>query len=402
MLVGPYLLRNRVVMPPLTRNRADRGDMPTDLMALYYAQRAGAGLLIVEGSPISREAVAYPGTPGIYNAEQVAAWRRVTDAVHARGGVIFLQLWHVGRQSHSSTQPGGALPVAPSAVRIDSEIFTRNGPQPFETPRALELHEIEGIVETYADAARNALRAGFDGVEIHAANGYLLDQFLNDQVNLRTDAYGGPVGHRMRLLLEVTDAVSSVWGPERVGVRLSPSSTWMECRDSDPKHLYSEVVTALAPRGLAYLHLVEPTIAGSETVEAAEDAIPTAHFRSLYPGTIIVAGDHTPESGAQAVLSGGADLVAYGRSFISNPDLPARLAAGAPLRPADRSRFYGGGEKGYTDYPSLVDEERLRLVEEALDSGALSRDRLQAALSQRSPLSLLDSGDYYVRLKLAE
>jgi len=371
VLVGPYLLRNRLVMPPLTRNRATSEFVPTARMAVYYAQRASAGLQVAEGSPISAQAVAYPRVPGIWNAAQRDGWRQVTDAVHARGGVIFLQLWHVGRVSHSLTQPSGELPVAPSATRIvEGTIYTREGLQEFETPRALETDEVYAIVADYAAAAQNAMRAGFDGVEIHGANGYLVDQFLNGQVNRRTDEYGGDVPNRLRFLLEVVAAAASVWGPERVGVRLSPSGTWMDCRDADKKGLYSAVVEALSERSLAYLHLVEPTIAGSMTVEASPDAIPSAYFRQLYRGTLIVSGDHTLESGSKAIENGTTDLVGYGRAFIANPDLPRRFELGAPLAAADRRFFYTHGDEGYTDYPSIEEERHLAVSERGKRGGA--------------------------------
>lgn len=352
--VGPYNLPNRIVLPPLTRNRATADFVPTPRMVTYYAQRATAGLLVAEGTAISPEAVAYPRVPGIWSDEQVAAWRTVTDAVHAEGGVIFVQLWHVGRVSHSLTQPAGSLPVAPSAVAVhEATIYTAQGPREFEVPRALASQEIRRVVGDYGHAARQAVRAGFDGVEIHGANGYLIDQFLNDNTNLRDDEYGGDIPNRMRFLLEVVDAVTEVWGSDRVGIRLSPSGTFMDCNDSDKRSLYGSAVTALGGRGLAYLHLVEPTIAGSLSVEAPPDAIPTSWFRGLYPGTLIVSGDHTFESGTRALAEGTADLVGFGRAFIANPDLPRRFAFGAPLTPPDRRTFYTDGDAGYIDYPTL-------------------------------------------------
>jgi N-ethylmaleimide reductase len=399
--VGPYLLRNRIVMPPLTRNRADAQFVPTPRMALYYAQRATAGLQVAEGTAISEQAVAYPRVPGIWSAAQVAAWRHVTDAVHAAGGVIFQQLWHVGRVSHSLTQPTGDVPVAPSAVRIDqATIMTADGPKDFETPRALETGEVEAIVQDYAHAARNAMRAGFDGVEIHGANGYLIDQFLNDQVNRRTDRYGGPLENRLRFLLEVVDAVTGVWGSDRVGVRLSPSGTFMQCRDTDRKALYTAAVRALDGYALAYLHLVEPTIAGSMSVEASPDAVPTAYFRDVYSGTLIVSGDHTYETGTEALANGTTDLVGYGRAFISNPDLPYRFAQQLPLAPAERKTFYVDGDAGYLDYPSVAETEHLAALQESIERGHLSREAVRRALAAGDPLRQVRSGQLHARLQL--
>jgi N-ethylmaleimide reductase len=357
--VGRYELRNRIVLPPLTRNRATEDFVPTPRMTAYYAQRASAGLIIAEGTAISPQAVGYPRVPGIWNDEQVCAWRAVTDAVHAEGGCIFVQLWHVGRVSHSLTQPGGQRPVAPSPVAVpDDTIVTPEGLREFEVPRALTTEEVCSVVDDYAQAATNAVRAGFDGVEIHAANGYLIDQFLNDNINMRDDEYGGPVSARVRFLLEVADAVSAAVGVDRVGVRLSPSGTFMGCHDSNRRAVYGAAVAALAERPLAYLHLIEPTIAGNVTVDAAPDAMPSSYFRRLFPGTLIVAGDHTFESGSRVIAAGEADLVGYGRAFISNPDLPLRFAVGAPLTTPDLDTFYTDGDEGYVDYVTL-DEEPL-------------------------------------------
>jgi N-ethylmaleimide reductase len=403
VLLGPYLLRNRVVMPPLTRNRADADFVPTPRMAVYYAQRASAGLQVAEGTAISEQAVAYPRVPGIWSRAQVAAWQGVTGAVHAAGGVIFQQLWHVGRVSHSLTQPSGEAPVAPSAVRIDqARIMTADGLKDFETPRALETDEVEAIVEDYAHAARNAMRAGFDGVEIHGANGYLIDQFLNDQVNRRTDRYGGDLSNRLRFLLEVVDAVTGVWGPERVGVRLSPSGTFMQCTDTDRKGLYTAAVRALDSRGLAYLHLVEPTIAGSMSVEASPDAVPSAYFREVYGGTLIVSGDHTFDTGTEAISNGLADLVGYGRAFISNPDLPYRFAQGLPLAPAERKLFYTDTDEGYIDYPSTAEVEHLAAVQDAIGCGRLSPQAVRRALADADPLHQVSSGQLHARHVLAD
>jgi len=360
--VGPYELRNRLVMAPLTRNRAGAGNVPGALNANYYAQRASAGLIITEASQVSPQGLGYPSTPGIYSQEQVEGWRLVTNAVHERGGRIFLQLWHVGRISHPSLQPDGALPVAPSAITPEGEASTFEGPQPFVTPRALEIDEIPGIVEQYRQGAKNALAAGFDGVEIHSANGYLLDQFLQDGSNQRTDQYGGSIENRARLLVEVTEAVTSVWGAERVGVRLSPTGTFNSMYDSNPAALFSYVASALNRFGLAYLHLVEPRADADALKRWAKDignlddkevGLAARYFRPIFTGTIISAGGYDRELGNAVLAAGDADLVAYGRLFIANPDLPERFALNAPLNTPDRLSFYGGDERGYTDYPSL-------------------------------------------------
>jgi N-ethylmaleimide reductase len=345
--IGPHRLRNRVVMAPMTRSRAGEGNAPTELTAEYYAQRASAGLIVTEASQVSPEGVGYPFTPGIHTDAQVRGWRRVTDAVHGRGGLIFLQLWHVGRISHPDFQPGGALPVAPSAVAARGEAFTTEGPKPFPVPRALDAAEIPGVVAQFAEGARRALDAGFDGVEIHGANGYLIDQFLRDGSNRRTDAYGGPVANRVRFLLEVTDAVAGVWGAGRVGVRVSPWSGFNDMSDADPAALFVHAAERLSPYGLGYLHLVEP-------VGTADPLAPA--LKAAFKGPLMVNGGHGGESAEAALASGSADLVSFGAPFVSNPDLPERLVRGAPLAPADSSKFYGGGAEGYTDYPALRPE----------------------------------------------
>jgi N-ethylmaleimide reductase len=350
--VGPYALAHRVVMAPLTRMRTSAGDIPNALMAEYYSQRATEGGLIVsEATPVSPHGVAYAGAPGIMNREQVAGWRLITAAVHARGGRIFLQLWHVGRQSHPLLLPNGDLPVAPSALRAEGEAYATSGPVAFAMPRALDIGEIAGIVEQFRRGAALALEAGFDGVEIHGANGYLPDQFLQDGSNHRQDAYGGSIENRARFFLEVTQAAASVWGGERVGARISPSGTYGSMHDSDPQATFGYLATQLNRFGLAYLHVVEPRIKGTETVAEGAAPVATAYLRKLYAGTIISAGGYDRE-GAEAVLaSGDADLVAFGRHFIANPDLPARLRAQLPLNAYDRATFFGGGARGYTDYP---------------------------------------------------
>jgi N-ethylmaleimide reductase len=352
--LGPYPLKNRIVMAPLTRNRAKEGNIPQSIAVEYYRQRSTAGLIVSEATQISPQGQGYPFTPGIHSAEQIAGWQAVTQAVHARDGRIFLQLWHVGRISHPCFQPNGDLPVAPSAIAPAGEASTFTGAQPYVVPRALETEEIPGIIADYRQAAQNALAAGFDGVEVHGANGYLLDQFLHDGSNHRTDEYGGSIANRARLLLAVINAVIEVWGSDRVGVRLSPSGTFGTMSDSDPMALFTDVVIALDRLNLAYLHLIEPRVAGNETVDNPDMSLSTHYFRTIYHGTIISAGGHDLATGEQTLADGDADLVAYGRLYISNPDLPQRFATGAPLNAYDRSTFYGGGEVGYIDYPLLV------------------------------------------------
>jgi N-ethylmaleimide reductase len=346
--IGPLILPNRVVMAPLTRNRAGPGNAPTAQNAEYYVQRASAGLIVTEATQVSPQGVGYPGTPGIHSERQVAGWRLVTDAVHAAGGRIFLQLWHVGRISHPSLQPDGALPVAPSAIAPKGEAFTASGPQPFVTPRALETEEIPGIVAQFEHGARLAQAAGFDGVEIHAANGYLIDQFLRDGTNRRSDRYGGSLANRAHLLLEVTEAVAGVWGAARVGVRLSPRSPFNDMSDSDPRATFGHATLALAPFGLAYLHIVEPV--GSlpaGTPPLAPD------LKAAFDGPLMVNGGYTRALAEAALAAGAADLASFGAAFLANPDLPLRLARNAPLNPPDPATFSGGDRHGYTDYPPL-------------------------------------------------
>lgn len=350
--LGRFALPNRIVMAPLTRNRAGEGNVPLDMHVTYYTQRASAGLIITEATQVSPQGVGYPSTPGIHSQEQVEAWRRVTDSVHQAGGHIFLQLWHVGRISHPSFH-GGELPVAPSAIAPQGEAMTYEGMQPFVTPRALELDEIPGIIEQFRKGAENALAAGFDGVEVHGANGYLLDQFLRDGTNHRTDQYGGSVENRARLLLEVTQAVVDVWGSDRVGVRLSPSGTFNDMSDSDPRATFGYAIRALNDFDLAYLHLIEPSEAD---LRHGGMAIPTREFRPAYGGNLMVNWDYERESGNAAIASGEADLVSYGKLFIANPDLPKRFQLNAPLNEPDPSTFYGGDERGYIDYPFLETE----------------------------------------------
>ena len=363
--VGPYRLNHRVVMAPLTRMRAERPSLaPRPLNAEYYGQRATpGGLIIAEASPVMATGHGSPGTPGIYSEQQIKGWRGVVDAVHAKGGLIFLQLWHVGRVSHSSFQPGGVLPVAPSAVPISAALTTMTAdgkPAPYETPRALETSEIAGVVHSFRQAARNALRAGFDGVEIHGANGYLIEQFLQSHTNLRTDRYGGSVANRTRFLMEITQAVIDVWGVERVGVRLSPYGVANDSGEADPMPLYTHVIESLDPLGLAYLHFVEPRSSGAGRAEVNHQNVPSAMvlFRPIWSGVLISAGGFTGETAEAAIAAGHADAIAFGRIFISNPDLPHRLRHGFPLTPYNRATFYGGEAAGYTDYPVYGELEK--------------------------------------------
>jgi len=348
--VGAYTLPNRIIMAPLTRNRAGAGNVPTDLMVTYYVQRASAGLLITEATQVSPWGQGYPATPGIHSPEQVAGWRKVTDAVHAAGGRIFLQLWHVGRISHPSLQPNGELPVAPSAIAPAGDAATYEGGKPFVTPRALELHEIPDIIAQYRHGAENAIAAGFDGVEVHGANGYLLDQFLRDGANHRTDDYGGSVKNRARLVLEVTKAVVDVWGADRVGIRFSPSSTFNSMADSNPEATFSYVLEQLNPLGLAYVHLLEPS---ESDLRHGGVSVPTTYFRPMVQCNLMVNWDYDQEKGNAAIASGHAELVSYGKLFIANPDLPERFQLNATLNEPNPATFYGGGAEGYIDYPSL-------------------------------------------------
>ncbi len=353
--IGDIELANRIVMAPLTRNRAIAGNCAGPLTVEYYRQRASAGLIIAEASQISPMAQGYLDTPGIHSAEQVAAWRAVTDAVHAAGGKIVLQLWHVGRISHSSLLPGGAAPVSSTARVSNAMTFTRDGFVPVSAPRALRDDELPGLVEDYRRAARNAIDAGFDGVEVHAANTYLLEQFLRDSINDRSGPYGGPIAQRARLLLEVIRAVSGEIGAGRTGVRLSPQTTFggTAALDSDPQALYGHVVEQLAPFGLAYLHLIEGETGGPRQPEGAPP-VDYAALRRAFPGPWMVNNGYTRELALTAVADGRADLVAFGRPFISNPDLVRRLREDAPLNELRADRLYGGGAEGYTDYPALA------------------------------------------------
>jgi N-ethylmaleimide reductase len=346
--VGPLELRNRVVMAPLTRSRAAPGNVPTKLNALYYAQRASAGLIISEATQIAPEGQGYIATPGIHSAEQIEGWKCVTKAVHVAGGPIVLQLWHVGRISHPSFQPGGVAPVAPSAIKPNGQAFTEKGFEPIPTPRALETAEVPAIVEQYAQGARNALAAGFDGVEVHAANGYLIDQFLQDRTNKRTDRYGGSIENRSRFLMEVVDAVSAAVGAERTGVRISPQNTMNDIADSDPQTLFNHVAEQLSGRGLAYLHVIE-----GDTGGAVVPPFDYKNLKRLFGGVVIANNAFDKPSANKAIADGRADLIAFGKPFIANPDLVVRLFLDAPLIPLNPETLYGGSEQGYTDYPTL-------------------------------------------------
>jgi len=344
--LGDLTLPNRIIMAPMTRNRAPQ-NIPTPLMAEYYAQRVSAGLIITEASQISPQGVGYPATPGIHTEEQVKAWKQITRAVHDKSGRIFLQLWHVGRISHPDYH-GGEPPVAPSSIKPAGQAFTYEGLKDFVTPRALETGEISGIVDQYRHAASRAREAGFDGVEIHAANGYLIDQFLRDGTNRRTDAYGGSLENRTRFLMEVTGAVVDVWGADRVGIRLSPSGAFNDMHDSDPQTTFNHAAASLSTLHPAYLHVVEVTMT-NETSTACD----MRQIRDRFNGLYIANGGYDKARGNATIAGGAADLVAFGVPFLANPDLPTRFKQDAPLNEPDESTFYGGNEHGYTDYPTL-------------------------------------------------
>ncbi len=360
--LGPYTLKNRIVLPPLTRSRSSQpGNIANELMATYYRQRAGAGFMVTEGTQIEPRGQGYAWTPGIYSAEQIDGWRKVTDAVHAEGGVIFAQLWHVGRVSHTSLQPGGAAPVAPSAIAATNvSVFIETAPGAGalaapSAPRALTTAEVKELVQLYAQAARNALDAGFDGVELHCANGYLVNQFISAHTNQREDEYGGSLENRLRFLREITQAVAAVVGKERLGVRFAPlfASTdedrvYLGLVEENPHETYVEAVKVLQDVGIAYLSLAEADWDNApELPEAFRIAV-----RANFTGKILYAGRYTAERGIRTIEAGWGDLVAFGRPFIANPDLPARIANNWPLNPVDPSSMYGGTEKGYTDYPT--------------------------------------------------
>ncbi|MFW5910259.1 MAG: alkene reductase [Thiohalospira sp.] len=352
--LGDLELPNRVIMAPLTRSRAAQpGDVPTALNAEYYAQRAGAGLIISEATQVSPQGKGYAFTPGIHSREQVAGWRKVTDAVHEAGGRIYAQLWHVGRVSRPELQPNGEKPVAPSAIQPETMVFisAESGMVPCLEPRALETEEIPDVVAQYRAGAENAREAGFDGVEIHAANGYLLDQFLRSGSNKRTDQYGGSVANRLRLPLEVVDAVVDVWGPERTGIRVSPTGTFNDMHDDDPVATYGALAEELQARGIAFMEVVEDSFQGNAVKGRPEPVIDAiqAGFRGSYIGN----GAYTADEARSRIRDGRCHLVSFGRPYIANPDLAERFRQGAPLNEWDESTFYGGDERGYTDYPFL-------------------------------------------------
>jgi len=349
VVLGSISLKNRIVMAPLTRNRAGEGGVPQTINATYYAQRASAGLIVTEATPISAMGHGYPALPGIYTDAQVAGWKKVTDAVHAKGGKIVIQLWHVGRISHPSLLPNQALPVAPSAIKPAGQAFTYQGLVDYVEPRALDVSELPAIVQDYVHATKSAIAAGFDGVEIHAANGYLLDQFLRDGTNHRTDQYGGSIENRARLLLEVTQAVVNVIGADKVGVRVSPVNPFNDMNDSNPQAVFNYVANALNQFNLAYLHAVEGGIHGGGKADPFDFSV----FRKQFKGAYMANLSYDKKRGNQAVASGHADVVAYGVPYIANPDLVERFQQDAPLNEADSNTFYGGAEQGYTDYPAL-------------------------------------------------
>lgn len=349
--LGPYRLRNRIVMAPLTRSRADDAGVPGELHAIYYGQRASAGLIITEATNITPQGKGYIRTPGIWSKEQIAGWKLTTRSVHDKGGRIFLQLWHVGRVSHPDLQPGGVLPVAPSAVKAEGvQAYTYEGFKPLPTPRALSIEEIPGIINDYAHAAQCAMEAGFDGVEIHAANGYLLQQFLSDGTNKRTDKYGGSIANRTRLVVEVADAITKVWPAEKVGIRLSPLTKSFDISDSDPEPLYLSLIDQLNPFGLAYIHLVEGDTRNDRSPAGGFDL---QSLRRAFNGTYIANNMYDLDLAIEARATNRADLIAFGRPFISNPDLVERLRLGATLAEPDHDTFYSGEAKGYIDYPAV-------------------------------------------------
>jgi len=343
--LGEIPLKNRMVLAPMTRSRALEGNVPNPLAATYYAQRAAAGLIVTEASQVSPQGVGYIRTPGIHSKEQVTGWRKITDEVHRAGGVIFLQLWHVGRISHPDFH-GGEAPVAPSAIAAEGTVFTPKGPQKMVTPRALDVGELPGIVEQFRKGAENAKEAGFDGVELHGANGYLLDQFTRNGANRRSDQYGGSAKNRARFPLEVTEAVIGVWGPGRVGYRISPNNPFNSMSDSNPAETFTYLASELDARGVVYLHVVDPVADGGKRISPL--------LQGTFDGTYIVNGGFDAETAETAIRRGETDLVAFGKPFLANPDLPERYRRNAPLNTADQATFYSGEAKGYTDYPALA------------------------------------------------
>src|SRR5436305_2807678 len=347
--LGPLKLPNRLVMAPLTRNRAGAGFVPGPLAAEYYGQRASAGLLVSEATQVSQQGQGYQDTPGIYSKEQVAGWRKVTDRVHARGGRVFIQLWHVGRISHVSLQPNGGAPVGPSAIRAKGKTFVGGTFTDISEPRALALEEIPGIVEDFRRGAANALEAGFDGVEIHGANGYLLDQFAKDGANKRSDAYGGSIENRARLMLEVAKTVASEAGADRTGIRISPVTPANDVSDSNPQPLFDYIVDHLSALKLAYIHVIEGATGGPRDIAPFD----YGSLRRSFGGAYVANNGYDFELATKVLAADAADLIAFGKPFISNPDLVERLRRGAPLNEWDKATFYGGDARGYTDYPTL-------------------------------------------------
>lgn len=347
--VGAIALKNRFVMAPLTRNRAGEGMVPTDMMVEYYRQRASAGLIITEATLVSDDGVGYPNIPGIFSQNQVEGWKKVTDAVHQAGGTIVMQIWHCGRVGHTSLLDG-KLPMAPSAIKPAGEVMTYEGMKPYETPRAMTLDDIERIKDNFRQAAQNAMTAGFDGVEVHGANGYLLDQFLRDGSNQRTDNYGGSLENRARLLLEVVDEVCRIWRADRVGVRLSPLQPFNDMHDNHPEATFTYAVDQLDKFGLAYLHITEM---GSDNPGAAGPFFNISKLHPRWHGIYMTNFDYSLERANEVIGSGDADLVSFGKLFIANPDLPVRFDKNAVLNKPDPSTFYGGDERGYIDYPFL-------------------------------------------------
>ena len=395
--LGSLPLNNRVVMAPMTRSRATREGRPTDLMAEYYRQRSGAGLVISEGTVVSAQGVSYPRVPGLYTSEQVRAWTPVTDAVHGAGGVIFAQLWHVGRQSHSSVQPDRLPPWAPSAVAIENYRYYRKPqPVPYETPRVLSVEGIRAVIGDFTRAAIHAVEAGFDGVELHGANGYLIDQFLNSGSNRRTDSYGGSIENRARFLHELLESMGQHLPMERVAVRLSPSATWMDSVDEDKAALHSHVISSIDHYGLAYLHLVEPGISGATSEDSGTHAVPSETLSALFHGPVILTGNQTLDTAQRALDRGSADLLGFGRDFISNPDLPDRLRLGAPLLPGDKKGFYAGGAQGYLTYPSLAEERRWAELSEDFARDPDTARALHRHLAGLSEVELSRAGQLYI------
>lgn len=353
--LGELELPHRIVMAPMTRNRAGDDHTPSEMNVVYYRQRASAALIVTEATPVEPRGHGYPAIPGMYTDRQERGWRRVVGAVHREGGRIFQQLWHAGRVGHPLNLPAGASEtVAPSAVRPEGEIPTPEGPRPFPEPRALETEEVERLIDRFGRAAERARRAGFDGVELHGANGYLVDQFLRDGTNQRDDRFGGSPDDRARFLAEVTRALVDVWGPERVGVRLSPLNPFNDMEDSNPGRTFVRAAERLRELGIAYLHVVEP---GDDPPSGREEEHPVvSRMRDVYGGTVMLNGGYGRETGNRAVADGRADLVSYGQLFLANPDLPRRFAEDLPLNEPDPDSFYGGSEEGYVDYPTWEEE----------------------------------------------